>query len=109
MAIAEQTQAIDWEHASWEDGCAEVKQFTDRLGAPTDVARELLYGGQAVLTFTIDRDKTPSRHGEARAIFWQSSEVTIRDAQVCLSNPWTSRNPSIYQLPQRTLAAPSPL
>jgi hypothetical protein len=36
MAIAEQTQAIDWEHTSWEDGCAAVKQFTDRLGTPID-------------------------------------------------------------------------
>lgn len=36
MGIAEQTQAINWEHASWEDGCGVVKQFTDRLGTPID-------------------------------------------------------------------------
>ncbi|MBV8695627.1 MAG: hypothetical protein JO125_17285 [Chloroflexi bacterium] len=29
-------QAIDWEHASWQEGCVAVEQFTDRLGATID-------------------------------------------------------------------------
>ena len=31
-----QTQIIDWEHASWDEGCAGVEKWTDRLGMPVD-------------------------------------------------------------------------
>jgi hypothetical protein len=36
MAIAEQTLAFDWEHASWQEAKAHVSAFTDRLGTPID-------------------------------------------------------------------------
>ena len=36
MSPVLRTQAIDWEHASWQEGCAAVEQFTDRLGATID-------------------------------------------------------------------------
>src|SRR5947207_189609 len=36
MAIAEQTMAFDWEHASWQEAEAHVSTFTDRLGTPID-------------------------------------------------------------------------
>jgi hypothetical protein len=36
MSTVLRTQAIDWEHASWQEGCAAVEQFTDRLGATID-------------------------------------------------------------------------
>ena len=36
MTYALQTSAIDWEHASWQEGCAAVEKFTDKLGTPID-------------------------------------------------------------------------
>lgn len=36
MAISQPYAAIDWEHASWEEGCQAVEQFTDRLGLGVD-------------------------------------------------------------------------
>src|SRR5260370_15805017 len=36
MAIAEQTRAFDWKHASWQEAQAQVSAFTDRLGTPID-------------------------------------------------------------------------
>ncbi|HZO75528.1 MAG TPA: hypothetical protein VFB60_25210 [Ktedonobacteraceae bacterium] len=35
MAILKPS-AIDWEHASWEEGCQAVEQFTDKLGLGID-------------------------------------------------------------------------
>lgn len=36
MAISKLSSAIDWVHASWEEGCRAVEQFTDRLGRGID-------------------------------------------------------------------------
>lgn len=36
MALSQPYAAIDWEHASWEEGCQAVEQFRDRLGQSID-------------------------------------------------------------------------
>ena len=36
MTSALPLHAIDWEHASWQEACAAVEQFTDSLGAEVD-------------------------------------------------------------------------
>ena len=36
MTQTKSPQEIDWKNASWQEGCAVVEEFTDRLGMPID-------------------------------------------------------------------------